>query len=179
MNKSTLAVETYRIDQAHSTITFKVKHLMINYNLGRFNKFEGAVHFDPHDLADSGIRIIIQVASIDTYNRDRDNHLMDGEFFDINQYPTIAFMSKSISRHLGRYFINGDLTIKGHTKQISLPVHIEGPVKGMQGEEVIGITGEMTINRKDFGISFDKATENGKPVVDDHVKIEINLEAKK
>jgi polyisoprenoid-binding protein YceI len=179
-HKSTLAIETYHIDQIHSSVTFKVKHMMINHSVGRFNKFDGGIHFDPHDLENSSIRISIQAASIDTYNHDRDEHLKGPDFFDVVTYPNIVFSSKTISRHLGRYSINGDLTVKGVTKNIFLTVHIEGPVKNVHGQETIGITGEMSINRKDFGISFDKTVDGGKkPMIDDNVKIDINIEASK
>ncbi len=178
-NKSTLAVETYHIDPVHSTVSFKVKHMMINHSIGRFNEFRGEVNFDSHDLADSSIRMIIQTASIDTHHKDRDEHLKGPDFFDVTKYPTITFSSTAIAKHLGRYFVTGDLTIKGMTKSIALPMHIEGPVKNHQGQDVIGLTGEMSINRKNFGISFDKTIENGKPLVDDNVKIDINIEAKK
>ena len=177
-NKSTVALETYRIDPVHSTVTFKVKHMMINHSVGRFNKFDGDVHFDPHDLENSSIRITIQAASIDTDNHDRDEHLKAPDFFDAAKYKTITFNSTSIAKHLGKYSVSGDLTIKDVNKKISLPVHIEGPVKNVQGQETIGIIGEMSINRKDFNISFDKKVDDGKkPMVDDIVKIDINIEA--
>jgi polyisoprenoid-binding protein YceI len=179
-NKSALVLETYHIDPVHSTVTFKVKHMMINHSIGRFNEFEGEVHFDPHDLTDSSIRMSIQAASIDTYNKDRDDHLKGQEFFDTARFPSITFSSKTISKQLGGYAVHGDLTIKGITKKVSLSVHIQGPVKNAHGEETIGIIGEMTLNRKDFDISFDKTVDDGKkPMVDDNVKIDINLEAKK
>jgi polyisoprenoid-binding protein YceI len=179
-NRSALALETYQIDPVHSTVSFKVKHMMINHSIGRFNEFEGEVHFDPHDLADSNIQMTIQTASIDTHNKDRDDHLKALDFFDTSRYPTITFRSKSISKLLGKYIVSGDLTIKGITKKISLPVHIEGPIKNAHDQETIGIIGEMSINRKDFNISFDKTVDDGKkPMVDDDVKIDINIEATK
>jgi polyisoprenoid-binding protein YceI len=179
-NKSALAVETYHIDPVHSTISFKVKHMMINHSIGRFNEFSGNVHFDPHDLENSSIRITIQAASIDTYNKDRDEHLKGPDFFDATRYPTITFSSTSIARQLGHYAVSGILTIKGVTKKISLPVHIEGPVKNAKGHETIGISGEIVINRKEFGISFDQTVDDGKkPMVDDHVMIDINIESSK
>jgi len=177
-HKSILAIETYRIDPVHSTISFKVKHMMINHSLGRFNQFDGQVHFDPHDLSDSSIQMIIQPESIDTHNKERDEHLKGFDFLNISQFPIITFNSTSITKLLGRCTIVGDLTIKGITKSVSLHAHIEGPVKNHNGEHVVGITGEMVINRKDFGISFDKVIE-GRPMVDDSVKIDINIEAKR
>jgi polyisoprenoid-binding protein YceI len=153
--------------------------MMINHSVGRFNEFEGEVNFDAHDLANSSIRLTIQAASIDTHNKDRDEHLKAADFFDTVQYPLITFNSRSITKSMGKYTLTGDLTMKGVTKKISLPVHIEGPVKNQNDHEVVGITGEMAINRKDFGISFNKTIEGGKPMVDDQVKIDINLEAKK
>ena len=180
MNKSALAVETYHIDPIHSTITFKVKHMMINHSIGRFNEFSGNIYFDPHDLANSSISITIKVTSIDTNHHDRDSHLKNPDFFDVAKYPTITFNSQSISKHLGKYSVIGDLTVKGVTKKISLPLHIEGPVKNVHGHETIGIIGEMSINRKDFGISFDQTVDDAKkPMVDDNVKIDINIEASK
>jgi polyisoprenoid-binding protein YceI len=179
-NKTALALETYHIDLVHSSVSFKVKHMMINHVIGRFNEFAGDVHFDSHDLDNSSIRITIQAASIDTSNKDRDAHLKSPDFFDVTRFPTITFSSMSIAKHLVSYSVNGILTIKGITKKISLPLHIEGPVRNMQGKETIGITGEISINRKDFGILFDQTVDEGKKaMIDDQVKIDINLEASK
>src|SRR5665213_1079301 len=117
-NKSALAIETYHIDPVHSAVTFKVKHMMINHSIGRFNEFEGGVHFDPHDLENSSIRMSIQAASIDTHHKDRDEHLKAPDFFDAARFPTITFNSESISKHLGKYSITGNLTIKDVAKKI-------------------------------------------------------------
>ena len=179
-NKSqTLATEVYAIDPVHSSVSFSVKHMMISHVTGHFGQFEGMVVFDPNDLADSAFSATLQVSSIDTHSKERDEHLKKPDFFDGDKYPTITFVSKAISRKNGEYKLLGDLTVKGKTKEISFPVVINGPVKDMKGSSVIGLTGQFTINRQDYGISFNMTLENGVAMVGNDIKVDLNIEAKK
>jgi len=178
-NKTMAAVDVYAIDPVHSSITFKVRHMMINHSIGHFNQFEGEVSFDPENMSDFHISVTIQVDSIDTRHKDRDDHLKGADFFDVENYSTITFNSNSVTEQNGRYMVSGDLTMKGITKKLSFPVNIEGPVVNAQGQSVIGITGQITINRQSFGISFNKTVENNVPMVGNDVQIDINIEAKK
>jgi polyisoprenoid-binding protein YceI len=179
-NKSqALATEVYTIDPIHSSISFSVKHMMISHVTGHFGQFEGRIVFDSGDLADSDFSATLQVSSIDTRFKQRDDHLKSPDFFDAAKYPTITFISKSITGQKEEYRLVGDLTIKGKTKEISFPVVINGPVKDMQGNSVVGLSGQFTVNRQDFGMSFNMALDNGGVMVGNDVKVDINIEAKK
>jgi polyisoprenoid-binding protein YceI len=178
-NSQALATEVYMIDPIHSSISFSVKHIMISHVIGRFEQFEGTIAFDQSDLADSAFSATLQVSSIDTRFKLRDDHLKSPEFFDATKFPTITFTSKTVTGQKGEYKLVGDLTIKGKTKEISFPVAINGPVKDKQGSSVIGLSGQLTINRQDYGISFNMPLDNGGVMVGNDVKIDINIEAKK
>jgi polyisoprenoid-binding protein YceI len=178
-NSQALAADVYTIDPVHSTILFSVKHMMISHVPGHFGQFEGTISVDPNDLADSSFSATIQVSSIDTHFQQRDDHLKSPDFFDAAKYPVITFASKSITAQKGEYILTGDLMIKGKTKEISFPVAINGPVKDMQGSSRIGICGQLTINRRDYGMSFNMPLDNGGVMVGNDVKVDINIEAKK
>ena len=173
------AGDVYSIDPAHSSIGFTVKHMMVSNVTGNFGQFEGTVDFDPNDLVSSKAEALIQTASIDTRVGKRDEHLKSADFFDAAKYPTITFTSKKIIGKGEQYTIVGDLTMKGVTKEVSIPVSISGPVKSPMGGAVIGLSGQFTINRQDYGISFNKALDNGGLMVSDNVKVDINIEAKR
>lgn len=183
MNTSTksqgLTTELYNIDPVHSSISFRVKHLMVSHVIGHFGQFKGTVSLDPNDLAGSSAAATLQVSSIDTHFKQRDDHLKSPDFFDVAKYPTITFISNSITRQGEESIIAGDLTIKGVTKKVSFPVTIDGPIKNPQGETVVGLSGQLTINRQDFGVTFNMPLDNGGLMVGNDVKIDINIEAKK
>jgi len=167
----------YEIDKAHSTIGFAVKHLVVSTVRGQFNDYVGTIDFDKDNLAVSHADVIVQAASINTANEKRDNHLRTGDFFDAERNPTITFKSKSITQVGSDYAITGDLTIRGVTKEITIPVSIAGPVANPSGGTAIGLTGEATINRQDFGVSWNKALDAGGVVVSDEVTLVIEIEA--
>jgi polyisoprenoid-binding protein YceI len=180
LNRSqALATDVYTIDPIHSSISFSVKHMMISHVIGHFEQFEGTIAFDQSDLADSAFTATLQVSSIDTRFKQRDDHLKSPDFFDAAKYPTITFASKTITGQKGEFRLVGDLTIKGKTKEISFPVVINGPVKNMQGSSVIGLSGQLTVNRQDYGMSFNMPLENGGVMVGNDVKVDINIEAQK
>ena len=169
----------YTIDNVHSQMGFAVKHLMVSTVRGDFRDYTGQLEFDPNNLNNFTADVTIQTQSINTNNQDRDNHLRSADFLDAVKYPTITFKSKEIHAATSGYEIVGDLTIHGVTKQITLPVTINGPVKNPLGggEEVIGLTGETVINRQDFGVSWNKTMDQGGMVLDDNVRIVVELEA--
>lgn len=167
----------YTIDPAHSTIGFNVKHMMVSNVTGGFGQIEGTVSYDANTLKDFKAQTTLQVASIDTRVKQRDDHLKSAEFFDAAKYPTITFVSKSLTGANGQYVLTGDLTIKDVTKEVSFPVNIAGPVKSPFGTTVIGITGQLTINRQDYNVSFNKNLDNGGLLVANDVNIVINIEA--
>ena len=166
------AADTYKIDDAHTTSGFSAKHMMISNVGGQFDKFDGEVVFDPKDLANSKINVTIDVLSIDTRNEKRDEHLRSADFFDAAQFPTITFVSKKITLTE----IVGDLTMKGVTKEVTIPATIAGPIKSPMGI-AIGITGTFTLNRQDYGVSFNKVLDQGGVAVSNDIVVNISVEA--
>lgn len=168
----------YEIDKTHSTIGFAVKHLMVSTVEGSFGDFTGTIQYDKDKPEAFSAEATIQAASIDTRVSDRDNHLKGADFFDAEKFPAITFKSKQLVKEGEQWMIVGDLTIKGVTKEITLAATITGPVKHpMSGKDVIGLSGETTINRQDYGVSWNKTMDQGGLVVDDNVELEIEIEA--
>ena len=168
------AADMYKIDAAHSSIGFSAKHMMISTVPGQFDQFDGTIAYAPND-ATSKISITIPVASIDTHNDKRDGHLKSPDFFDAAQFPNITFVSTSITATA----ITGDLTIKGVTKEVMVPATITGPVKGMMGKDVIGINAAFTVNRQDYGVSYNKVLDQGGVAVANEIPVTISIEADK
>ncbi len=167
------AVDTYTIDPAHTTFGFTVKHMMISNVPGEFDKFDGQIIYSPTDLANSKADVTIDVPSINTRVDRRDMDLKGPNFFDAAKFPTITFVSTKFTPTA----ITGNLTMKGVTKEITIPVTISGPVKTMMGGQAIGITGFVTINRQDYGISYNKVLDQGGVAVSNDVAITISIEA--
>ncbi len=169
------AVDTYTLNDAHSSFSFSVKHMMLNNVVGQFDKFSGTIDYSPTDLANSKANITIDTASIDTHVDKRDNHLRSADFFDAAKYPTITFVSTKFTPTA----ITGNLTMKGLAQTVTVPVTIVGPVKNMMGGQSIGLTGSVVINRQNWGISWNKAMDTGGVVVSDEVTLNISIEADK
>ncbi len=170
----------WKIDQAHSEIKFKVKHLVVSTVTGRFNDFNGTVKSGKEDFSDAQISFEASIDSIDTNNQQRDAHLKSADFFDAENYPKLTFISKSLNKISdSNYEVTGDMTIRGITKEIKLNAEYNGTVKGFGGAEVAGfeITGKL--NRFDFGLKWNALTEAGGIVVGEEVKIEIAVELQK
>ena len=171
------ATRTFAIDKAHSEALFQVRHLVTKVR-GSFTEFDGTIEFDEAQPTKSSVTFTAQAASIDTNNADRDVHLRSDDFFAAEKYPTLTFRSSSISATGGNeYTVNGDLTIRGITKRIALPVSFLGKAKDPWGNEKLGFETEITINRKDFGLTWNAALEAGGFLVGDDVKISISIEA--
>ena len=168
---------TYEIDKAHSSMGFAVKHLMVSTVRGGFTDFAGSVMFDPNDLGSFNAEATIQADSVNTQQAERDKHLKSADFFDTATYPTITFKSSKLEKTESGYNLMGDLTIRGTTKAVSIPITISGPVKG-PGGDVIGMEGSLEINRQDYGVSWNKVIDNG-VIVSDTVKIDVDIEAHK
>jgi len=174
---SALAAETYNIDPAHSSVGFGVSHMVINTVRGKFNEFTGTVTVDGKEVKDA--KGTIQTKSIDTGVANRDKHLRSGDFFDVEKYPTITFVSKKAEMKDGQTVLTGDFTMHGVTKELSIPVKVKGPIKDMMGMQRIGLEGRTEISRKDYGLTWNKALETGGVVVGDEVELQINAEATK
>jgi polyisoprenoid-binding protein YceI len=169
---------TWEIDPAHASVEFRVRHLMVTWVKGTFPDVTGTVAIDETDLTKSQVNVTIGTASIDTNNAKRDEHLRSGDFFDTASYPTMTFVSKKIVAEGGllRQVI-GDLTIRGTTREVTLSVgELTPAVKDPWGNTRRGTTATAEINRKDFGLTWNKAMETGGVVVGDEVKITIDVE---
>jgi polyisoprenoid-binding protein YceI len=177
MGATATAVKTFAIDQTHSEATFQVRHLVTKVR-GRFTDLGGSIAFDEASPAASSVTFTIQAASIDTGTPDRDAHLRSQDFFHVEQYPAITFASTAIAARGGDQFdVTGDLTMRGVTKRITLPVTFLGKAKDPWGNEKIGFETETTINRKDYGLTWNAALETGGFLVGDEVRISVSIQA--
>ncbi len=169
--------ETWNFDQAHSSIGFSVRHLVISKTKGNFGDYAGAVNFDGTNIDKATVEITIQIASIDTDSEDRDKHLLAPDFFDAEKFPTMIFKSKTIMAGKDDTFImTGDLTIKDVTKEVSIEGEFYGVRQDPWGGTRAGFSGSTTIDRQDFNVSFNNALKDGSLVVGDDVKIELEIE---
>lgn len=170
----------WTVDTAHSSLDFSVKHMMVSKTKGTFHNFESTIEADPDDLTTANIEFVIDVASVDTRNEGRDNHLRSEDFFDVEQHPKMTFKATNIERTgEDEYKVTGDLTICGITNSETFSVTSEGQRKDPWGNEVAGFSGEGKINRSDYGLTYNAVLETGGVVVGDEVKISIEIEAQK
>lgn len=170
---------TWEIDPAHSSAQFAIRHLMVSTVRGDFRKVSGTVNLDDKDPTKSTVDATIDVSSINTGIEKRDNHLKSPDFFDVAKYPTMTFKSKKIQKAEGeeKFKVTGDLTLHGTTKEVVLD--FDGnlkPIKDPTGKSKIGGTASTKLNRKDFGLTWNKALETGGVVVGDDVTVTIDLE---
>lgn len=170
---------TYDIDPVHSTVSFKVKHLMVSWVRGSFKKFSGTIDFDAKNPGATALAASIDAGSIDTGNGDRDGHLKSPEFFDVAKFPTLDFKATKVKpAGKGKFTVTGDLTLHGVTKPVSMLVEGLGTeVTDPWGNVKIGASGTAKLNRKEFGLSWSKALEAGGVVVGDDVEIALDIEA--
>ena len=174
-----LAADTLVIDKSHSEAGFQVRHLVSKVS-GRFGEFSGTVAMDPANPGASSVVFTIEAASIDTDNADRDKHLRSPDFFDVANHPAITFKSERIkATGKDHYAVTGTLTMRGVAKTITLPVSYLGAGKDPWGNERAGFSTAVTLNRKDFGIVWNKALDNGGFLLGDEVAVTVNLEAVK
>jgi polyisoprenoid-binding protein YceI len=169
---------TWEIDPAHASVEFRVRHLMVAWVKGVFPDVAGTVDIDETDLAKSKVSVTIGTASIDTNNTKRDEHLRSADFFDTASYPSMTFVSKKIVAAGGQLRqVIGDLTIRGATREVTLSVDELTPaIKDPWGNTRRGATATAEINRKDFGLTWNKALETGGVVVGDEVRIALAVE---
>jgi len=169
---------TWTIDPDHSDVGFKVRHLMVSNVKGNFNKFAGTVEINDKDIARSKVNVTIDTGSINTNVQKRDEHLRSADFFDVAKYPVMTFVSHAVAQAgRDRLKVTGDLTLHGITKAVVLDV--EGPSaesKDPWGNIRRGATATTTINRKDFGLVWNKALETGGVAVGEEVTITLEIE---
>jgi polyisoprenoid-binding protein YceI len=173
-----LAQEAYTIDPAHSSAQFSVRHMMISNVKGEFSKVSGTVVYDPANLAASRVEAVIDASSLNTRVEQRDKHLKSADFFDVEKYPTLTFRSKQITKASGKLLVKGDLTMHGVTREVTLEV--EGPsavMKDPMGNLRLGASATTTINRKDWGLTWNKALEGGGVLVGEDIAITLDIEA--
>ena len=169
--------QTYVVDKAHSQATFTVRHMMSKVT-GKFDDFSGTVNVDRANPAASSVEFTIKTASINTGDPNRDKHLRTPDFFDAEKNPEIHFKSTAIapSKTKNVYDVTGDLTLRGVTKRVTLPVEFLGFQKDPWGNERAGFEVDTKLNRKDYGINWNKALDNGGFLLADDVAISINIE---
>jgi polyisoprenoid-binding protein YceI len=170
------AKTTWAIDAGHSSVEFAVKHLMISTVRGRFSDVTGTVQLDSEDPANSTIDVAVNVVSIDTRQEQRDEHLRSADFFDVTNFPVLTFKSTRIRRDGDDFKVDGDLTIRGVTRPVTLDATEEGRTRDPWGGERIGFSARTKINRRDFGLTWNQVLEAGGFAVGDEVKITVDAE---
>jgi polyisoprenoid-binding protein YceI len=175
-----LAADSYVLDKSHSEATFQVAHLGISKVRGRFNDFAGKITIDAAKPEASSVEFSVKVASVDTQEPKRDTHLRSADFFDAEKMPEMTFKSSKVAQ-LGpdKFEVTGTFTLHGVSKQITLPVRLVGFVKTPWGDERAGFETATTINRKDYGLLWNKTLDAGGLLVGDEVAIAVNIEAVK
>jgi polyisoprenoid-binding protein YceI len=170
------AADTWSIDKGHSEVSFQVRHFVTNVR-GYFRDFSGSIVADAAKPENSSVEFKIAATSIDTGVADRDKHLRAPDFFDVEKFPEITFKSTSV-KVAGKdsFHVTGTLTMRGVSKEITLPVTFGGTAKDPWGNERAGFESSLTLNRKDYGVNWNKALDQGGFVLADEVKVAINLE---
>jgi polyisoprenoid-binding protein YceI len=167
---------TFVIDKSHSEAVFQVRHLITKVR-GKFSDFEGTIQFDEANPSASSVTFSIKTASIDTSEADRDKHLRSADFFAADEHPTISFKSTKVTGSGANLTVVGPLTIRGVSKDVTLPVTYLGGAKDPWGNQRAGFETELTINRKDFGLNWNAALEAGGFLVGDEVKVTLSIQA--
>jgi len=168
----------YTIDASHSRIGFVARHAMVTKVRGSFNDFTGSIHLDAADPAASTAQISIDVASIDTRNEQRDGHLRTNDFFDAPTFPKITFTSTSVQQlDDGKFAVTGDLSIKDVTKAITVAFEFAGLSTDPYGNVRAGYEGTASLNRSDYGVSFNAALDTGGVLVSDKINLELDVSA--
>ncbi|HEX6226932.1 MAG TPA: YceI family protein [Chryseolinea sp.] len=177
METATATTTKWNLDPAHSQIGFKVKHMMITNVSGSFEKFDVQVETENKDFATAKIQFTADIDSITTANKDRDNHLKSGDFFDAATYPQLKFTSTKVEKKDDESFVlSGNLTIRDVTKAVKLDVEFGGIGKDPWGNEKAGFTITGKINRTDFKLNWNAALETGGVLVGEEVKIQAELQ---
>lgn len=175
---SDLTPGTWTADLAHSHVGFSVRHMVVSKVRGSFQKFDVTL-----DIADdplqSSVEATIDLASINTGDEARDNHVRSGDFFDIEQYPTMVFKSTGVRPDGSDYKLDGELTVKGVTKPVTLEVEFNGVTTDPWGGTRAGFSAEGEVNRNDFGISYNSVLETGGVLIGEKLKVAIEIEAVK
>lgn len=170
----------WTIDPGHSRFGFSARHAMISTVRGAFNEVAGEFVADPDDVGESRATITIQAASVDTRNEQRDAHLRSPDFFDVDRYPTITFVSTKVEEiHERAYIVTGDLTIRDVTQQITVPLELGGVMVDAFGATRAGFEGSRRVRRRDFGLEWNMPLDRGGVLVSEKIDIELEISAVK
>ena len=178
MNTAVLpATQAYSIDPAHTTAEFVVRHMMISKVRGRFAALKGGLELPADGNVPTAVQVTVDASSIDTREQQRDAHLRSADFFDVERFPDLSFVSSRITGDENAFKIEGTLTIHGVSREITLDADFQGRATDPWGNRRIGYEAHTTISRKDFGLAWNQALETGGLLVGDEVRIELNVEA--
>lgn len=173
-----METKLWNIDTSHSAISFSVRHMVFAKVRGRFGAFRGALRLDPTDLTRGSVEVEVDAASIDTGVGDRDKHLRSADFFDVEQFPTLRFVSTRLERAAGdRYRLHGTLSIRDVSREVVLDVEYGGQAKDPWGNLRAGFTASTSLDRREFGLKWNQALEAGGVLVGERVEIEIEVQA--
>lgn len=167
----------YDIDPKHSYIGFRIVHMGLTEVVGSFRDFSGMINYDSKDVAKSSVNFTAKVTSVDTGVAPRDNHLRTADFFEVEKYPDMTFKSTKVKKTGDKLEVTGDFTLKGVTKQITIPFTINGMMKDQKGAVKMGISAQTSINRQDYNIKYGNKLPDGTLALSDTVKIDLQLEA--
>ncbi|WP_131106456.1 YceI family protein [Ornithinimicrobium sufpigmenti] len=169
---------TWTIDPGHSSLGFTARHAMVTNVRGTFDEVEGSGTLDLTDPANSSVTVLMQASSINTGSADRDGHLRSADFFDVETYPELRFVSTSVERLAGETLrVAGDLTIKDVTRPVSIDVEFTGVATDPFGNQRAGFEGTTTVNRKDWGLEWNAALETGGVLVSEKIKLTLDISA--
>lgn len=166
----------YNNDKSHSSVDFKVSHMVLSKIKGEFKDFDIQLTFDQNNLPASSVSATIKIASVNTDEKKRDDHLRSPDFFDAAKYPAMTFVSDKTQKTKSGFVANGKLTIHGVSKEIGLPFTVSGPIQDPWGNTRIGVSAQTTINRHDFDVKWSKSMDGGGLVVGNDVEISISAE---
>jgi polyisoprenoid-binding protein YceI len=171
-------MSTWKLDNAHTQVTFSAKHMMVTTVRGQFHDMQGTIELDETDPTRSRGAFTVATASVDTNFGARDTHLRSADFFDVEKNPALTFTSRSITRKgTSAFDLTGDLTIHGVTRPVTFDVSFLGKAKDPWGNERIAFEADVTINRKDYGLNWNAALETGGFLVGDEVKVSLSVQA--
>jgi polyisoprenoid-binding protein YceI len=166
-------------DPVHSSIGFSVRHLVVSKVRGKFTRWSGSIRMDEHDLATAQVDVSIETASVDTGVEQRDNHLRSADFFDVEKYPAMTFKSTRVETKAGELRLHGNFTLHGVTRPVVLDVEYAGTQKDPWGGLRAGFSARTSLDRKEFGLTWNQLLEAGGVAVGDKVDIDIEIEAVK
>lgn len=172
-----MTTTTWNLDPSHSSIAFSVRHMVFAKVRGRFGAWKGVATLDPKALGDLKVEVEIDAASIDTGVADRDNHLRSADFFDVEQFPTLRFVSTRVEASGDGYRVHGELTIRDVTREVVLETEFNGQAQDPWGNQRVAFAATTSIDRREFGLTWNQALEAGGVLVGERIAIEVEVQA--